>query len=70
MGEGAVLFQRTQMVRGGVALVAGEVVTRVGRVLDSHQPVASHLGYHGGGRDGQAKCVAMDDCLLRDVELG
>ena len=54
--------RRRDLVPGaGIALVELEVVAREVLGLDSHDPIAGHLGQDRGGGDGQAGGVALDD---------
>src|SRR5690349_11172348 len=58
---GAEPLQCGEMLRRGVALVAGEAVARVVAVHHAHQPVAGDLGEDRGRADSRFGRVAADD---------
>jgi len=57
------------MLRRGIAFVAGQPVLRIQRVELAQQVVAMHLGQYAGRRNGGRERVAMDDGLLRAIEV-
>src|SRR5271168_1195471 len=68
---GAMLAEGGEMLSGGVALVLRQAVLRIDGVPFFHASVAMGLGEDGGGGDGNAASVAMNERFLldEDVEL-
>src|SRR4029077_1142229 len=62
----AVLPQCVQVIGGGIALVAGQPVLRVNGIPLLHASVAMGLCQDGGGSDGDAAAIALDERLLFD----
>src|SRR2546425_631891 len=69
MGGEAVVRERTQVLRGAVALVAGPGIRRVAHGEQLHQAIPHGLRDHGRGRDRMAMRVAVDDRLVRASQL-
>ena len=55
------LLEQALVLGRGIALVAAEVVTRVELAELVHEGIAFDLGNDGGGGDGDAEGVAIDD---------
>jgi len=64
-GAGAVLFEGGEMLFGAVAFMLGEAIERVLLVQGQHHAVAGNFGDDGGGGDGEAEGIALDDRTLR-----
>lgn len=66
---GAEFTQRFIVPLRAVALVDGEAVLRVLRVVFLHQPVPRDLGQNRRGGDGGGQTVALDDGPDRQAEI-
>lgn len=67
---GTVQIEGTQVLGGGIALVAGEAVGGIDPVIGAQQPVAKHLGDDGGGGNRQAASVPLHQRFAVLVQAG
>ena len=68
-GSGSMLGESAPVARGGVTLIAGQVVTREKRMPLVHASVAGNFGDDGGGGNGAAPGVSVNQRFLFDGKI-